>query len=150
VSGVGQQPVGFDEWSAFYEAYRVVGSQITLQLQRTTSECILTVTPSNDNGAPSTTDLAMQAPYTTYDVISSSIFKSQQINQMNSATIFGVDSILYDDDFQALVTASPNRQWYWTINCTIYDGTTTSLVTYINVLVSYDTIMFRRRPLGQS
>lgn len=56
LSGTGNQPVGFDQWSAFYNKYRVLSTDVEIRIENRgpTSDSVTVVVFPTDQGSPYT------------------------------------------------------------------------------------------------
>ncbi len=56
LSGVGSQPVGFDQWSAFYNRYRVISTNVQIRVENrlSASESLTLVAFPTDTTSPVT------------------------------------------------------------------------------------------------
>lgn len=148
-SGVGHQPLYFDQFSQLYSRYRVHKSEIVFELLNSTIQSHCTITPTTDGNWPTNVRNALEANYTASIPISSSIFKVIKERSISTKKIWGMQSITQDDLYQALCTASPARQWYWKIWGESFDGVTNVSIR-VNIRIIYEVEFFDRYPIGPS
>ncbi len=148
-TGVGHQPFYFDQFSQFYNRYRVHKSMIVFELLSSTIGSHITITPTTDGTWPTSVQSAMEIPYTCSIPVSSSVFRTVKDRSISTKKIWGIQSITQDDLYQALYTASPTRQWYWRIQAISFDGTT-NVTIRANVRVVYEVEFFDKYPIGSS
>ncbi len=150
-TGTGHQPVGFDEFSAFFQYYRVVASKIILIISSITTDTpvIVTVRPVRELVATSSWIPAVEAPRCAFEYIPTVYIPSVRLeNHATMKVVFsGQDST--DQDFGSVISANPAKEWYWEILSQTYDGTTASTVRY-QAVVEYDVIFSQKQVLGTS
>jgi hypothetical protein len=112
---------GFDEFAAVYASYRVLSSRIVVKMAGlSTSPVTLIVLPLNlDPGAAPTVGTIISwrgQPYAKSKLVGSQGSPAVTIvHEMTTAKMFGSNMVLADDNFAALVTASPANNWYWAV-----------------------------------
>jgi hypothetical protein len=113
---------GFVEMSTLYQTYRVLSSEITVQVCNASAvnPANFYVVPVNfDPGAtPSAAYILSlrEQPYATSKMTGLTGCPAIFIkNSMSTEKIYGSKMALYDDNFSAPVTAIPNNNWYWNI-----------------------------------
>lgn len=148
-TGVGHQPLGFDQFVGFYNRYRVHKSSITVELINTTLSCHIVCTPTTTSIYPATVTDALESPYTMSMPISSSVFKMVKTRAISTKKIWGMQSITQDDLYQALYSADPARLWLWKIQSESFDGAT-SMSLRVNIKVAYEVEFFERAVITQS
>lgn len=118
-SGVGKQPLGFDQWANMYNKYRVRASKIVIQLSNTNTTVPASVSlyPSEDASLPGTIEGALSQPYSKQKIsgIASSTPNLTLTHYMSSKKMLGVKSIEMADEFAAFTTADPTNEWFWII-----------------------------------
>lgn len=146
VTGTGHQPLGYDQWSAFYSRYRVTSSNIEVKLQRTSEACEFVVCPTPDTTA-TIVNIAEQ-PFSKIATVSSSVSNHKIKHYMSTMEILGLKS-MEDDQISAGIGYSPNRKWYWVIGTYSYDSTTT-ITTHLSIRIKFYVEFYQRKVLGQS
>jgi len=143
----GHQPLGFDQFSAFYNRYRVHASSVKMELQRTSDSFVWCLCPTLTSSTPSVQTL-IETPYARYRVVSSSISNHMLAHKMYTKKIYG-QRITQDDVFSALTTADPSRKWYWSISAQSYNGSS-QVTAYYNIRLMYYVEFFDRTQLSAS
>jgi hypothetical protein len=150
-TSTGHQPVGYDEFSAFFQYYRVVASKIHLLMAGITTDTpvIVTVRPVRELVATSSWIPAVEAPRCAFEFVPTVYIPTVHLhNHATMREIFsGQDST--DQDFGSVNTANPSKEWYWEILSQTYDGTSSASVRY-QVVVEYDVIFSQKQVLGTS
>jgi len=146
------QPQYFDQLALIYASYRVHRSRITVRVASGVAGVIpqlVTVLPLNaDPGATPFTNY-LQAPLFPYS-------KSRTLSpyggppiliksSMTTQRIFGSQMVKWDDNFAALVSASPVNNWYWGV--VIYQNTalTATAPYYITIKIEFDVEFYDRK-----
>lgn len=112
---------GFDEFAAVYASYRVLGSRIRVKMSGigVTPVTVIVLPLNADPTATPTTATIISwrgQPYAISKLTGSAGSPSIEIeHSMTTAKMFGSDMVLSDDNFAALVTASPVNNWYWAV-----------------------------------
>jgi hypothetical protein len=150
-TGVGGQPMGFDQFAIFYNKYRVRASTLTFNLIRTSESVRITITPSNSFSVPASVATALENPYNRLIDISSSISNFSNSTRMPTYKIWGVDptTVSSEDNFAATVTADPTNVWAWVLNVATYDGIATATL-WVDLAVIYEVEFFDRYPIARS
>lgn len=159
VSGVGQQPLGYDQLSTLYRQYRVLGSAIeaTPLSTGTTNPTTMfraCVVPSTTASGYTDYDAASSQPYCTKSVAVNAVFGIAQRpfrNKMETDLILGVDkeAMISRTDLAALNTANPSDLWYWNILQQPIDNSATSSC-YWDVRIAYLVDFFDRNLISMS
>lgn len=150
VTGVGHQPLGFDEWGAFYSHYEVLASRIRIDPQATTgvNPIEIVLYPSRQQ-VIQTMSTAREQPYgkkSNYTSSTGAQFASV-INYMKVKKFEGrsTNSI----NFAADTSVSPATQFYWILQARDANGGDISPVTW-QVDIVYYVKFFRRLTLTAS
>lgn len=117
-TGSGVQPLGYDQWSAFYNKQRTRGSKISVTMSNTntTYPCIVVVYPSLVSTALTTQQEVLSQPYAIKSLMSvaTGTSRSHTLSRyMSTKKIFGLKSIDDEDNFASDITTTPADQWYW-------------------------------------
>ncbi len=148
-TGVGHQPLGFDQYVGFYNRYRVHKSAITIELISSTLSCHIVATPTTTSSSPPDLATALESPYTMSMPISSSVFRNIKTRAISTRKIWGMESITQDDLYQALYTSDPVRLWLWKLQAETLDGASAGSLR-VNIRVTYYVEFFERSVLTQS
>lgn len=116
-SGVGHQPLYFDQMSALYNHYTVIGAKIVVRCNKTTTDVIPTTVGIKINDDTSTTtniNTLCEQSLTKHRVVSSGNPVVVLTNKWSAKKMFG-GSILGNDQLQGSAGASPAEQSYFEI-----------------------------------
>jgi hypothetical protein len=118
-TGVGHQPLGFDQWSTFYNRYRVDKAKVEVTFLNVSANTVpdILLMASNDATAIITVapfDSACESPFSVRDMLQTngggnSVRRWVKTYNLNQVT--GVTAVKYKDDdlFAATTGASPNE-----------------------------------------
>lgn len=156
-TGTGEQPNGYDQWSNFYNRYRVHASKIEVKFivtNTTTPDNAIgvSVTPSSESGVLGIFEDYIGNAYSKWEVVGPNTGSSRaDINNYVSISKFqGKPGVKYDDVNTALVTANPARQTFWHIFAqTMNTGSGTTNIRYIT-RITYYVEFFDRKSLDES
>ncbi len=142
LTGVGTQPAGFDEYSAFYARYRVYASKMQTVVVNTSSTVgsHSVLIPTVDSSAPSATD-ATELPYSKWWI--NPVIQTTQPKRVSSfmttrkirAAKKGI--VALDDTYGASTAANPASQWYWNWVAEPIDGVSTAVGRLFFVITYY-------------
>lgn len=147
-SGVGDQPVGHDQWANFYEKYMVKSSKIQVQILNNNTQAgpgnvLINLIPIDTNVSRSYDELS-SSQYNKNRFIcpvssgSNGVYMSHYIG---TKKIMG-DSVL-DDLYEAEFNNNPSEQWYWLIQADTFDQLS-SVNLALKVTVTYYVKLFQR------
>lgn len=133
ITGVGGQPLGYDQWSAFYQRYRVLASSCEATWStpdagsndaQTLRICLV---PSSIASTFTNFEAAASQPYAKSRYVNGVIPNGAAIlrSTMESAVMNGMtkQGILTNDETSALTSANPSDQWYWHCYMSTVDST---------------------------
>lgn len=130
----GTQPLGHDQWAAFYERYLVRASAIKIQVLNNsttyTGNTLINLTASEDV-VSRTYDEWAAYPYNTNQVLAPVSAGGNGVfleSYMSTRKIFGCTREL-DDVYEAPMGNNPSKQWYWTIQVAAMNGITAPNLT---------------------
>lgn len=155
-TGVGSQPLGFDQWSQFYRRYRVIASKIVVSsVTKSTEGTRIAVAPLNTNTVitlPTTLQESNYCKQSRTTGLSTGSSTSSVTNYISTAAIRGgpFDIVQYEADLSALISTNPTQQWYWHVMNYNVDGSITNIDTNINVDICYYVEFYDRETLSQS
>lgn len=156
----GHQPYGYDQWAAFYQRYRVLGSAIRCVPTAGSTDftgssnvsCRLTVVPQIAGGATSGNEI-LEQPYSrsrnvTYYNNAQGIIK----HYMSTAKMWGArKSAVHDEyDYSATTNANPANSWDWLIYVTPGSNGTGTSYWAVDVKVTYYVEFSERLQLNSS
>lgn len=160
LTGTGGQPMGFDQWAAFYFSYTVLGSKIEVSSQVNSGNAAtqrMGITPSNLSNAMTGHEAAEEAPYTKARRLimgsggtGNAAGGGDLTSYMSTAKMVGVlrPAVQIEDAFGALVTANPTNTWFWHVWNYVPGTETQSL--FQNVKITYYVVFETRQVLGLS
>lgn len=121
-TGTGHQPMGFDQWSSFYQRYQVLRSKITVTFFATADPLQRSIVGIRTNAQ---TTLAYSTAATiceTGDVAYAPLTFATGGNNVARVTKhfdarqqFGARGIIGEDALSALITANPSEQYYFIV-----------------------------------
>lgn len=155
-TGVGHQPLGFDQLSALYNQYRVYGCKyrITFHNQNTANLINVAVVKKKDNSVSTVFSTIEEKPYAQTDMLNISLGSHSSrtfTGYASCARMLGVTKNTYnaDDQFTAAVTANPTANP--TIQCYVHEiAGLTGYNVHVDVQLEYYCVFFGRVPLTQS
>lgn len=122
VTGSGNQPNYFDNYTAIYGRYRCLGSTIRVQFYNASSTIAVrtVVMPSDVVTAPANVMNAAGNPYAKLNLIGTSTSGNNQKTISNSITTARINGksksqIEASDTYQSLINTVPADLWYWFI-----------------------------------
>jgi len=160
LTGTGGQPSGFDQWSAFYASYTVLGSKIEVSCSVNggtggPNTNRFGVTPTNFSSifGASSQEQVEEQPYTVAknaNMGAVGIGNGKITQYMSSAKMVGVvrSAVQNEDAFSALVTANPANQWFWHVWNYVPSGDTQSL--FQEIKLTYFVVFETRNQLAPS
>ncbi len=158
ITGTGHQPMGFDQWMAFYNHYHVIGSKITVNF---VSKGTTTVDENTYivgvKVAPSTTletslSTVCENARTVFKPLTNSNAKGQTtvVRKFSAKKFFGRPSIISEDEFKGGTGTNPPEQAYFHIFAAPFDGTEDASPLEIFVTLEYIAILTEPIQLGAS
>lgn len=156
----GGQPVGFDQWSAFYNYYRVRACKFKCTIIQASSTAAnvtqLILLPTSDTSGTTSQSIIVNAqqPYAKTrftNVQSGSGGVVTLKSYMSTKRILGLTKAMTDgdDQLQAIVSTNPARVWYWVVGSVALDGTST-LNAYMDFTMTMYGEFYSRKPLAAS
>lgn len=154
-TGVGHQPIGFDQMMLLYEQFYVLRSSIRVKLAEANSKNVIV-------GVCQTPD---QTNIATAELQENGLVKSTLINayygpkgtteirmSCDNAKYYGMTHKLYiaNPNFQGTAAASPTEMNYWCIFAYPLNGTDTPMDVTFEVTLAYDIFYQEPRKLVQS
>jgi len=146
----GHQPMGFDQWSAYYNHYVVeeCSYEITA-VPSTASHLVLVTSLSDDATVPSSIfglmELGGVGTLWAYDT-QPHIFKGK----VSIPKFFNRTNIATDSELRALTTADPVEAAYLSVSAFGVDGTVDAVVVNLLVKLTYRVRFMEPRDLGPS
>ncbi len=125
-TSTGTQPLGFDQYSAFYGEYKVYSSKISLQIVNNTSVGMnVSLLPTMQSGGAGSFIVSCQQPYVRYKFAGGISAQSKIFlkSYMSSTKMWG-RPVAPEDNFTASITGNPVNVWFWVIEMTSSDEST--------------------------
>lgn len=148
-TGAGHQPMGFDQWSAFYSKYKVRSFTVSVKavLDGTTPTgmafCV-------ENDTSVSTDLAELAERNSGDIVIAPTSGNGTISFLKTYNMTDVaGQSVEDEDYSALVSSDPAKTWYWHMRTTAMDGAS-AIAGDALVVISYNVEFTDPNDLAQS
>lgn len=147
-SGVGHQPMGHDQWSAFYERYTVIGSKMTATFSNQASGgtantiCGIAIT-ENSSFTPSLTELRERGNTAwTYVGSAGSGDAIKQVSKACSPKRWkGVKNLLTEEDYSGLCTTSnPSEQLHYQVFVAAQDSAIDPAVHDVSIMIEYTVV----------
>lgn len=159
LTGTGGQPLGFDQWAAFYASYTVLASEckVTSMLNGSVApnNLIHGVVPTLFSNALGTgeQERADEFPYSKHAPVAiGNVGLGQGVikNYMTTNKMWGVvrPAVQIADSFSALVTTNPVSGWFWHVYNYVPGSATNSLIQEVEL--TYYCVFESRVPLNTS
>lgn len=150
-TGIGGQPLAFDQWANFYEKNLVYASKINVQLlnNNTTSgpgNVLINIIPTEEIVTRTYSELS-DSRYNVNRLIAPVSAGSNGVymkNYISTKKLYGDTNI--DDLYEADFTSLPNRQWYWHIQADSFNETDVPNLA-VKVTITYYVKLFNPREL---
>jgi hypothetical protein len=150
------QFAAYDQWALLYNRYRVLASRVKawFGLANTggganTGLVRMAICPNSSSGAITTYDEAVGASFAKEDVKFSNAQVAFVSNSMTTRKMTGFGSVEGSDALQALVTTSPDKQYWWHI-MTQFRTSATNPGATVEIIVEHDVEFFDRRPVADA
>lgn len=143
-TGVGSQPLFYDQLITVYNRYRIFGCKLVVTLTNNLESDFqeLIVYPSSIVNLPATWEAAKQQPGSTWRATDP--LRKQVVKRFHRT---GKYQETWDDTNDAVISANPNNVWYWLIgvnNLAGDDG------CFIHVSLTYYAEMYDRNTMAES
>jgi len=152
-TGVGGQPLGYDQLSAFYKRVRVHSSKVMLRISNpNTQSYMVSLWPSLDATPTPADDQNWKAqPYSKTRAIGSVLGQGTQYlnNYMSTARRIGIKSIEYSPEYTHDTTHNPDQIWYWHVGVNTTNGEDVQSLP-IDVTIHYFVEFYDRVSLQNS
>ncbi len=153
-TSTGHQPRYFDQWSAFYQRYKVISSRIKVSVSNysATSGVICVVVPHTDILTLTTYYGAAEQPLmkrTEQIPVSTRLGgRNTVLSKATTRQILGLsEAQLASEDYSAGVGANPLQLWYWNLG---FFGATGNISVVIDVDLDYKVLFYDRADPGAS
>ncbi len=121
-TGVGHQPLYYDQYSAVYSKYKVISSRcrVTAANYNATASASIVLVPSSNILTVTSYTIAMEQPYAKrtelLPISTRGGVKSTITSTMSTQKILGLSKMqLSSEDYSATTGATPSSVWYWNI-----------------------------------
>lgn len=150
----GHQPLGFDQFSAFYNKYYVIGCSMKIVIANSATVpavTLCTLRPSNTTTGGATIPGVIEKPRTVKRVIPAGGNSTVTLQMyQNTLKQFGKNKSEYmAEDLSAATITDPLLEWYWHLQYQAPDG-----VSQVNVQGYFEmtqfVVFFDRKRLNQS
>lgn len=153
VSVGGNQPVGFDQWAAFYSTYRVIGAKAKLTyVSDGTNPAAIMVLNANTSGTSTAAVLLSQQKFSkTKFFTAGNNYPVTLSMYMTTAKVFGMrkEAVFSEDNFLAPTGSAPADQWFFQWRLDSLDGST-NVDGYIQAQITYYCEFLNPKLLPQS
>jgi hypothetical protein len=153
-TGVGTQPVGFDQWSALYNRYRVHACKVHVEFisSGTTLGALCGVSIRRDSTVANQFQDLVGEPYCVWVGAGAAQAGPACIHTGASVReIYGIgNSTFMDEDYSASIGANPSRVVYGHIWCNTWTQTAEAISFRVAVHLIYDVEFYERVDLDDS
>lgn len=153
-TGVGTQPVGFDQWSGLYNRYRVHSCKVHVEFisSGTTLGAICGVSIRRDSTVSNQYQDLVGEPYTVWTGVGSAQAGPGCIHTGASVReIYGIgNSSFMDEDYSASISGSPSRIVYGHVWANTWTQTAEAVAMRAAVHLIYDVEFYERVDLDDS
>lgn len=150
-TGVGHQPLGFDEWAAVYGKYRVIKSSCKIMAcmngVSTTSQAIFGVRTTSDSGTTTNITRNMEQTNCKWTMVTGSLEPKTLTCYWN---IKSVASMSNEDNLNAAVTGNPVQEDYFQVFYHAIDDVIDADALRCAAEIEYTVRFFEVKQLGQS
>jgi hypothetical protein len=159
VSVGGHQPLGYDQWSAFYNHYIVEGCDIEVdfwEAGNASTEIIQCgILLCDDTTVPDTPQWLYEQPKKLHvcGLIGASSGSRKFLTlkkHFDAKTFFNVKNVKDVREIGALISSSPEEQAYWHVYFAKASGDTSSFSFPVRVKLVYDVVFSEPKSLAQS
>lgn len=152
-SGIGHQPLYYDQYAAVYSKYKVVSSRcrVTVSNYNATASCCVVLVPSSEILTATSYLIAMEQPYakrtelipiSTRGGVQSSISSA-----ISTEKVIGLSKMqLASEDYSASTGSTPSSVWYW--NIAVFDVAAVSVRMLVDI--EYRVVFYDRRAINPS
>ena len=147
-TGIGHQPMYYDQYAAVYSKYKVVASRMTVTSANynAVASATIVLVPSSEIVTITSYSIAMEQPYAKrtelLPISTRAGVRSSVKSSMSTARMLGLTPAqLASEDYSALTGATPISVWYWNIAC--FDSSAVSIRAVVDI--EYKVIFYDRR-----
>lgn len=160
ITGVGHQPLWFDQWMTMYNHYHCYQSTIKVTFASGTTTIAANYVVGVHLSDTSSTDTTQDPPFyceqqnTTWKVISNSYSQPQNtvVATADNAAFFRMSKANYlaDDEFKGNNSANPNEGTYWHVFCTPLKAGVNLEEVQMIVEIEYECKLTEVKPISAS
>lgn len=155
ITGVGHQPLGFDQYMAMYDHYVVTKSKCTVYNQNNSSDPICLGIFLNDDTANlhNTVEQINEQPNTKWRYLSADgngASAGTVTKYFNTAKDLGRKSVLSDPQLKGSAAANPTEQMFYQIYLGTLDPAMDHPGTVVQVIIEYEGYFIEPKDLAQS
>lgn len=158
-TGVGTQPLGYDQWSNFYERYKVNASKMMISFSATSDSNIaatllLNLTPNGGTSNTPDTRAYYEWGTTAYNrnklvgLMSGGSPIVYMKNYVSTQKIWGEKTT--SDEYSALITSNPARVWFWVFQVDAMSGGGAATTGLVKCTITYYCEFYDRKQLLSS
>lgn len=155
-TGVGSQPLGRDEWSAFYRRYRVLASKVTITATTTDTgdSTILFIQPMNTSSILVNRIQILEQEHGAQKMLATStgMNRATVSQYMDTASMRGIPKagVRINNELSAASGSNPNEQFFWHVGVLDTSSLVDTITADIMVKIEYYVEFFDRETLSQS
>jgi hypothetical protein len=148
---------GFTELGLLYSSYRVTSSRIIVKSVLGTSSpagtptCVVLPLNLDPGGSPSAATVVSWPgnPFSNYKLLpTTGATVTTQVCSMSTEKIFGSKAVYFDDNYTALVSASPVLNWYWAIGFVISPSVASNVSVAYSIEIESGIEFFERKQMN--
>lgn len=158
ITGLGHQPMGFDQWMTFYDHYTVIGSKITVKALNTgaaaTDSQVIGITLHDNPVGGASTEINMEQATSSWKVLPPMGTANATILRkgFSAKRFFGrpKSAIVNSSDFRGTNAANPTEGSYFIVWAGGLIPTDNPSQTNLLVTIEYTAVFNERKELAQS
>lgn len=153
ITGTGHQPIGFDQWMAFYNHYTVIGSKISVTFVNAdvNQTGIVGITLDDDNTPISTVaSTLMEQPNCAYAMVNTREGSNKTTLSLQTNPLKFLTKKVDDGNVTGDVSNNPAEQVYFTVWADSHDGAVMTPGMQCIVTIDYVAVLKEQKQLGQS
>ncbi len=152
-TGIGHQPLYYDQYAAVYSKYKVISSRCRVTVSNynaSASSCVVLV-PSSEILTATSYMIAMEQPYAKrtelLPISTRAGVQSSISSAISTEKVIGLSKMqLASEDYSALTGATPASVWYW--NIAAFDVAAVSVRMLVDI--EYRVVFYDRRAINPS
>lgn len=155
ITGVGHQPLGFDQYMSMYDHYVVTKSKCTVYTENSDNQPVVLGVYLNDDTAliPGNVNIMNEQPNTKWRYLtafSGSSTAGTVTKYFNASKDLGRKSVLSDPQLKGSAIANPTEQMFYSIYLGAYDLTIDHNAQELQVVLEYEGYFIEPKDLAQS